>query len=48
MSPGAAARRLRERVNAGELDPVAVDAVLHAAGQPAQRPKPRPGGLTPR
>jgi HD-GYP domain-containing protein (c-di-GMP phosphodiesterase class II) len=48
LSPGAATRRLQERVRAGELDPVAVDAVLHAAGQPAQRPNSRPGGLTPR
>jgi DNA-binding NarL/FixJ family response regulator len=48
MSPGAAARRLQQRVRAGELDPVAVEAVLHAAGRPAQRPTSRPGGLTPR
>jgi DNA-binding CsgD family transcriptional regulator len=48
LSAGAATRRLQERVRAGELDPVAVEAVLHAAGQPAQRPKTRPGGLTPR
>jgi DNA-binding NarL/FixJ family response regulator len=48
MSPDAAARRLQQRVRAGELDPVAVEAVLHAAGRPAQRPTSRPGGLTPR
>jgi DNA-binding NarL/FixJ family response regulator len=42
------ARRLSERVRAGALDPVAVEAVLHAAGQPAERPKLYPGGLTPR
>ncbi len=48
LSPGSAARRLRERVRAGELDPVAVEAVLHAAGQPAERPSLRSGGLTPR
>jgi HD-GYP domain-containing protein (c-di-GMP phosphodiesterase class II) len=48
MSPGAAVRRLQQRVRAGELDPVAVEAVLHAAGRPAQRPTSRPGGLTPR
>ncbi|MCV7444530.1 HD domain-containing protein [Mycobacterium paraense] len=48
LGAGGAARRLRERVSAGELDPVAVEAVLHAAGQPAERPKLRPGGLTPR
>ncbi|WP_082975739.1 HD domain-containing phosphohydrolase [Mycobacterium sp. E2238] len=48
MSPDAAARRLRGRVQAGELESVAVEAVLHAAGQPAQRPHMRPDGLTPR
>ncbi|WP_082954864.1 MULTISPECIES: HD domain-containing phosphohydrolase [unclassified Mycobacterium] len=48
MSPDAAARRLRGRAQAGELESVAVEAVLHAAGQPAQRPKMRPDGLTPR
>ncbi|OBH90853.1 LuxR family transcriptional regulator [Mycobacterium sp. E2989] len=48
MSPDAAARRLRGRVQAGELESVAVEAVLHAAGQPAQRPNVRPDGLTPR
>ena len=48
MSPGAATRRLQQRVRAGELDPVAVEAVLHAAGRPAQRPTSRPAGLTPR
>jgi HD-GYP domain-containing protein (c-di-GMP phosphodiesterase class II) len=48
LSPEAAAQRLRGRVRAGELDPVAVEAVLHAAGQPAERPNARPGGLTPR
>ncbi|MGZ4564388.1 MAG: HD domain-containing phosphohydrolase, partial [Mycobacterium sp.] len=48
LSPDAAARRLRGRVQAGELESVAVEAVLHAAGQPAQRPKVRPDGLTPR
>jgi HD-GYP domain-containing protein (c-di-GMP phosphodiesterase class II) len=48
LSPGAAARRLRERVRAGELDAVAAEAVLHAAGEPAQRPSLRPAGLTPR
>ena len=47
MSPGAAARRLRGRVQPGELEPVAAEAVLHAAGQPAQRPNLRPDGLTP-
>ena len=48
LSPASAARRLRERVRAGELDPVAAEAVLHVAGEPAERPKLRPGGLTPR
>jgi HD-GYP domain-containing protein (c-di-GMP phosphodiesterase class II) len=48
QSPAAAMRRLRERVQAGELDPVAVDAVLHAAGHRAERPRMRPDGLTPR
>lgn len=48
MSPDAAARRLRGRAQAGELESVAVEAVLHAAGQPAQRPNVRPDGLTPR
>jgi DNA-binding NarL/FixJ family response regulator len=41
-------RRLRERERVGELDSVAVEAVLHAAGHRAERPKTRPDGLTPR
>jgi HD-GYP domain-containing protein (c-di-GMP phosphodiesterase class II) len=45
MSPEAASRRLRDRVRDGGLDPVAVDAVLHAAGHAATR-KPRPDGMT--
>lgn len=48
LSPGSAAQRLRDRVRAGELDPAIAEAVLHAAGQSTQRPKPRPDGLTPR
>lgn len=48
LSPAAATRRLRGRAQTGELDPVAVEAVLQAAGQPTQRPAPRPDGLTPR
>ena len=48
LTPDAAARRLRERVRDGAFDPVAVDAVLHAAGLKSKRPKPRPHGLTPR
>ncbi len=48
LSPQSAARRLRARVRDGELDEVAVDAVLHAAGQASHQSKPRPGGLTAR
>jgi HD-GYP domain-containing protein (c-di-GMP phosphodiesterase class II) len=48
LGPDSAARRLRERVRAGALDPVAVDAVLHAAGHRPQRSSVRPDGLTPR
>ncbi|WP_156685676.1 HD domain-containing phosphohydrolase [Mycobacterium sp. Marseille-P9652] len=48
LPAGGAARRLRARVQAGELDSVAVEAVLHAAGQPARRVNLRPDGLTPR
>jgi HD-GYP domain-containing protein (c-di-GMP phosphodiesterase class II) len=48
MTQAAATRRLRERAQAGELESIAVEAVLHAAGQSAQRPGPRPDGLTPR
>ncbi|HEU4363435.1 MAG TPA: HD domain-containing phosphohydrolase [Mycobacterium sp.] len=48
LAPAGATRRLRERVRAGELDPVAVEAVLHVAGQPAERPNLHPGRLTPR
>ena len=46
--PDAQQRRLRDRVRAGDLDAVAVDAVLHAAGHRSERPKPRPDGLTAR
>lgn len=46
--PGAAERRLHQWVSAGELDPVAVEAVPHAAGPRAERPNLRPVGLTPR
>ncbi|WP_155771581.1 HD domain-containing phosphohydrolase, partial [Mycobacterium asiaticum] len=48
MTPDSARRRLLGRVAAGELDAAAVEAVLHAAGHRAQRPKVRPDGLTPR
>lgn len=47
MAPAESARRVRERVRDGGLDPVAVEAVLHAAGQ-SDRPAPRPAGLTAR
>jgi HD-GYP domain-containing protein (c-di-GMP phosphodiesterase class II) len=46
LTPASAARRLRARVGDGELDEVAVDAVLHAAGQVSHKSKPRPDGLT--
>jgi HD-GYP domain-containing protein (c-di-GMP phosphodiesterase class II) len=48
LTPDAAARQLQERVRAGGLDPVAVEAVLHVAGHRAQRPNLRPDGLSPR
>ena len=48
LTPDGAERRLRDGVRAGSLDPVAVDAVLHAAGRRTERPTPRPGGLTAR
>ena len=48
LGPAGAARRLRERVRDGELDSVAADAVLHAAGHASDRPKARPHGLTAR
>jgi HD-GYP domain-containing protein (c-di-GMP phosphodiesterase class II) len=48
LEPAAAARRLQARVRAGALDPVAADAVLHAAGHRARRSKSRPDGLTAR
>ena len=48
MSPESAARRLRGRVRDGELDTVAADAVLHAAGHASHQAKPRPDGLTTR
>ena len=48
MSAESAARRLRTRVQDGELDGVAVDAVLHAAGHASHTSKPRPDGLTAR
>jgi HD-GYP domain-containing protein (c-di-GMP phosphodiesterase class II) len=47
LGPASAARRLRERVRAGELDSVAAEAVLQAAGQ-VPRARPRPHGLTAR
>lgn len=47
MTAGDAARRVHARVRDGALDPVAAEAVLHAAGQ-SQRPTTRPDGLTAR
>lgn len=43
-----AAALLRERVRDGQLDEMAVDAVLQAGGHRGRRPSPRPAGLTPR
>lgn len=46
MTATAAATRLRDRVRAGSLDELAVEAVLTAAGHPARRASARPSGLT--
>jgi HD-GYP domain-containing protein (c-di-GMP phosphodiesterase class II) len=48
LSPAVAERRLRDGVRAGAFDSAAVDAVLYAAGQLAERPSLRPGVLTAR
>ncbi|MEO3760987.1 HD domain-containing phosphohydrolase [Mycobacterium sp. B14F4] len=48
LGPAGAARRLRERVRDGALDPAAAEAVLHAAGQPVTRRNAKPHGLTAR
>ncbi len=48
LGPAGAARRLRERVRDGELDAVAADAVLQAAGHASTKRKARPHGLTAR
>jgi len=48
LDPAAAARRIRDRARDGELDDVAAEAVLHAAGHRTRRPGTRPDGLTPR
>ena len=48
LDPPAAARRVRDRVRDGELDTVAGEAVLHAAGHQTRRSSIRPDGLTPR
>jgi HD-GYP domain-containing protein (c-di-GMP phosphodiesterase class II) len=48
LEPPAAAQLLQERVRAGALDPVAADAVLHAAGHGPRRSNSRPDGLTAR
>lgn len=47
-SPQEAAQRLRRRVESGQLDPAAADAVLAAAGHAPSRPQRREDGLTPR
>lgn len=48
QTPAGAERRLRDGVAAGALDPVAVEAVLQAAGHVGARRAARPDGLTPR
>ncbi|MBX7454276.1 HD domain-containing protein [Mycolicibacterium sp. 3033] len=48
LSTSDAAGRLRDRVRAGHLDPVAADAVLHAAGHRNRGGQRRLHGLTPR
>ncbi|BBX18408.1 3'3'-cGAMP-specific phosphodiesterase 3 [Mycolicibacterium duvalii] len=48
LSAADAERRVKERVQAGELDAAATEAVLYAAGRRALRVRPRPHGLTPR
>ena len=48
LSTSGAAGRLRDRVRAGHLDPVAADAVLHAAGHRNRGGQRRLHGLTPR
>jgi HD-GYP domain-containing protein (c-di-GMP phosphodiesterase class II) len=49
LGPDAAAAELAAAARAGRLDPVAVDAVLHAAGRRDAAPAATaPGGLTPR
>lgn len=47
-SRDAAGGELRRAAREGELDPVAVDAVLSAAGHAVRRKLPAPAGLTPR
>ncbi|MGH3099100.1 MAG: HD domain-containing phosphohydrolase [Streptosporangiales bacterium] len=48
MPPDDAARELRHEARAGRLDTFAVEAVLHAAGQPVRSRPAHPAGLTPR
>lgn len=48
LGPAGAARRLRERVHKGEVDPVAAEAVLNAASPTTRRSVSRPDGLTAR
>ncbi len=48
LSPAEAARQLRDEARSGKLDPVAVDAVLVAAGHSPRRRPTSAAGLTPR
>lgn len=48
LDAATAARRIRDRARTGELDHVAVEAVLHAAGHRARGSSSRPDGLTAR
>jgi DNA-binding NarL/FixJ family response regulator len=48
LDPAAAARRVQDRARNEELDHVAAEAVLHAAGHRTRRSGTRPDGLTPR
>ena len=48
MTPAQATTALRADARAGRLDPVAVDAVLAAAGQWRGKRRSGPAGLTPR
>lgn len=48
LGPAGAARRVRERVVKGQLDPAAADAVLQVSGHASGRRQSRPDGLTAR